>query len=253
LSEGRHEVVEASADAEASVACSRFVDEAHQARLVWAGRMLAGVVHEVNNPLTAIRTYAHMLHERAATEEDRRDLLCILEETRRLGTLVEDMLRFTRRGREGLDPVDLCRVVHAALNLMRHELRLAGITAVASLPDEPLLARAQHGVCVQVLLNVLANARQSLEELRGEPRGIVVRSAPAAPGLVALHVTNNGPPIPADVAARIFEPFFTTKSTEGCGLGLAVCRELLERVGGSITLHENGGAGVCFRLEFAAG
>jgi two-component system NtrC family sensor kinase len=255
LSDGSQDVIDgALVGVEPPRVAARFSEEAHQARLAWAGRMLAGVAHEISNPLTVIQGFAHVLYARAGAEDDRRDLLCILDETRRLGALVEDMLCFTRRGREDVELVDLARVVRAAVNLTRNEMRLAGVAVVAGLGEEPLLVRAQHGACVQVLLNVLTNARQSLQAVDAAERGIGLRVARDVPGRVALLVSNNGPPIPAEDAARIFEPFFTTKcASEGSGLGLAVCREVLERSGGKITLDENGSAGVCFRLEFPAG
>ncbi len=218
---------------------SSLLEAAHRARLVQAGRMLAGVVHEINNPLAVIHGYAQLLHERLASDDDRRDLQCILDETRRLATLVEDMLSFTRRGTDAVEIVDLQRVVQAAVNLTTHEMRQTRITVVARLPAEPCSVRGSHGVYVQVLLNLLANARHSLEGVLGNERGIFVRIEPPAPGArsVDLVVANNGPPIQAELAEAVFEPFFTTKNEgEGSGLGLALCRELLSRYGAALVL-----------------
>jgi two-component system NtrC family sensor kinase len=216
--------------------------------------MLAGVVHEINNPLAVIQGYAQLLHERASSEDDQRDLQCILDETRRLATLVEDMLSFTRRGTDAVETVDLQRVVQAAVNLTTHEMRQARVAVVASLPAEPCGVRGSHGVYVQVLLNLLANARQSLEGASGIERGILLRieaPAPDAPG-VDLVVANNGPSIRPELREAIFEPFFTTKAEgDGSGLGLALCRELLARYGARLVLDPPGGgsAPVSFRLS----
>jgi two-component system NtrC family sensor kinase len=215
--------------------------------------MLAGVVHEINNPLAVIQGYAQLLHERAVSEDDRRDLQCILDETRRLATLVEDMLSFTRRGTEAVEVVDLQRVVQAAVNLTTHDMRQARVTVVASLPREPCSVRGSHGVYVQVLLNLLANARHSLEAAPTVERGIVLRVEPptAAARAVDLVVSNNGPPIEPALREAIFEPFFTTKGEgEGSGLGLALCRELLARYGASLALDPSGAGSppVSFRL-----
>jgi len=229
-------------------------ERAHRARLEQAGRLLAEVVHEINNPLAVIQGYTQLLLERARDPEDRRDLACVLDEARRLGTLVEDMLSFARRGGPEIETVDLRRVVSSTLNLTTHSMRQSRVSLVASLPDEDLLVRGQHGAYVQVLLNLLTNARQSLEAGRAEARGIALRLERGPGGTVRMSVSNNGPPIPDEIRERIFEPFFTTRPPgEGSGLGLALCREILARYGASIALDPAAGPeGPTFRLELPA-
>jgi len=230
-------------------------EAAHRARLMQAGRMLASVVHEINNPLAVIQGYAQLLLDRLSAEDERRDVQCILDETRRLALLVEDMLSFTRRGTDAVETVDLQRVVQAALNLTAHDMRQARVSLLANLPREPSLVRGSHGIYVQVLLNLLGNARQSLETRPEGPRGIVVRVEPAPPeaSYIDVVVSNNGPPIAPELAEAIFEPFFTTKADgEGSGLGLALSRELLARYGASLRLDPPApdGPAVSFRLSF---
>jgi signal transduction histidine kinase len=226
-------------------------DTAHRARLMQAGQMLAGVVHEINNPLAVIQGYAEMLLDRIEGADERRDLGCILDEARRLGTLVEDMLAFTRRGSEEREPLDLSRVVSSAINLTTHSMRQARISVVASLPERSISVSGSHGGYVQVLLNLLDNARQSLETVREHGRGISIRVEPGRPGHTQLVVSNNGPPIPADVAPRIFEAFYTSRpGGEGSGLGLALCRDILARYQASIHLDSSTSeGGVTFRIE----
>lgn len=227
-------------------------DRAHRARLMQAGQLLAEVVHEINNPLAVIQGYTQLLLERARDPEDRRDLACVLDEARRLGALVEDMLSFARRGGPEVETVDLRRVVSSTLNLTTHSMRQSRVSVVATMPDRDLLVRGQHGVYVQVLLNLLTNARQSLESGRRDGRGIALRLEPGDSGRVRLIVSNNGPPIPAEIGERIFEPFFTTRPAgEGSGLGLALCRQILTRYGGVIALEPcTDDEGPTFRLEF---
>jgi signal transduction histidine kinase len=229
----------ATADARGRLATVEAFDEegAHRARLMQAGQLLAEVVHEINNPLAVIQGYAQLLLERATDPEDRRDLACMLEEARRLGALVDDMLAFARRGGAACETVDLRRIVTSTLNLTTHAMRQARVAVVAGLPDRDLFVRGQHGAYVQVLLNLLTNARQSLEAGRREGRGIGLHIEPGRPGFVRLVVSNNGPPIPHELSERIFEPFFTTRPPgEGSGLGLALCRQIVERYGGTIGL-----------------
>lgn len=227
-------------------------DAAHADRLIQAGRLLTGVVHEIKNPLAVIQGYAQLLHDKCEDEVDRTDLQSIIDETRRVGALVDDMLSFTRRAPDRAEEVDVSRVVHAAINLTKHMMRQSSVSVVASLPDEPVPAKGQYGAYVQVLLNLLENARQSLAARRDGGRGISLRLELEDDAPPVLIVANNGPPIPRELAERIFEPFVTTKAPgEGTGLGLALCREILERYGGSIELSSpTGDTGVAFRVTF---
>jgi len=228
-----------------------LVARAHRARLMQAGQMLAGIVHEINNPLAVIQGYAQLMHERCEDDDDRRDLERILNESRRLGRLVEDMLAFTRRGSDGIETLDLCDVVHAAVTLTTHAMKQAGIAVVASLPEPPLRVRGHRGAYVQVLLNLLYNARDSLKEETRPDRGVTIRAGRAA-GATELLVSNNGPGIAPDVAEAIFDPFFTTKK-EGTGLGLTLCRDILARYDGRIGIDPpDGERGVTFRVVVPA-
>ncbi len=228
-------------------------DAEHQARLAQAGRLLAEVMHEVKNPLAVIQGYAQLLHDQCHVDADRTDLAAIIEETRRIEALVHDMLSFTRRVSDTIEEVDLSRVVQSCVNLMQNSMRQQSISVVASLPDQPVLVRGQHGAYVQVLLNLLDNARDGLASGRDEGRGIAIRTEqPAAAHRVDLIIANNGPPIPAETAEEIFTPFFTTKAEgEGTGLGLALSRDILRRYGGDIRLDANSATGgVAFRVQF---
>jgi signal transduction histidine kinase len=234
------------------------LETAHEARLIQAGRMLAGIVHEIRNPLAVIQGYAQLLQEHLPDANDADDVARIIQETKRLGSLVDDMLSFVRRDgvrREG--SVDLARTVQAALNLTTHAMRQSAVVVVANLPEAGCHVKGQQGAYIQVLLNLLDNARESLEESGRTDRGIVLRveegTWDAARGdFWRVDVSNNGPPIPPSVAETIFESFFTTKQARsGTGLGLALCREILARFGGTISLAEpeDGDASVTFRLE----
>lgn len=233
------------------------LEAAHEARLIQAGRMLAGIVHEIRNPLAVIQGYAQLLQEHVPDPDDADDVGRIIQETKRLGALVDDMLSFVRRDgvqREG--SVDLARTVQAALNLTTHAMRQSAVTVVANVPEAGCHVKGQQGAYIQVLLNLLDNARESLEESGRPDRGIALRIEdgewPDGRGFWRVDVSNNGPPIPPQVSETIFESFFTTKQAgSGTGLGLALCREILERFGGTIRLAQRdaGDSAVTFRLE----
>ncbi|GJM20237.1 MAG: hypothetical protein DHS20C15_01520 [Planctomycetota bacterium] len=214
-----------------------LLERAHEARLSQAGRLLGGIVHEIKNPLAVIQGYAQLLRERISDPDDREDLERLLDESRRLGTLVEDMLGFVRRGQDGAETVDLNRVAESALNLMQHALRQARVNVVANLGDVPSLARGQHGVYVQVLMNLIANALHAMREAGTLHPHLTLRIQDGTTGRVQIVVANNGPPIHAELAERIFTPFVTTRPEGGgTGLGLALCRDILQRYQGDITL-----------------
>ena len=212
---------------------------AHRARLMQAGQMLAGVVHEINNPLAVIQGYAQLLQDRAARDEDRHDLQAILDETRRLASLVDDMLSFTRRGPEAVETVEVQRVVQAALNLTAHDMRQARVVVVATVPRDPVLVRASHGACVQVLLNLLGNARHSLESGRRDGRAIAIRIEPArGPPATAprtcLVVSNNGPPIPRRAGGRDLRALL---HDQGRGRGQRARAGGVPRAAGALRCH----------------
>ena len=162
------------------------------------------------------------------------------------------MLGFVRRGADEAQAVDLHGVVESALSLMAYELRQARISVVANLGGEAVLARGQHGVLVQVLLNLLANARNAMTEAHTPDPGLSLRIQDGVTGRVQILVANNGPPIDLELAERIFAPFVTTRGDGGgTGLGLALCREILERFDGTISVDppRPGEQGACFRVD----
>jgi signal transduction histidine kinase len=234
------------------------LEAAHEARLIQAGQMLAGIVHEIRNPLAVIQGYAQLLQESLADAEATEDVGRIIQETKRLGALVDDMLSLVRRdGGQRESSIDLARSVQTALNLTTHAMRQAAVTIVSDVPDTGCYVKGQQGACIQVLLNLFDNARESLEECGKKDREISLHieegTWEAERGdFWRVDVSNNGPPILPKVADTIFDSFFTTKQARsGTGLGLALCREILERFGGSICLLDpgHGDRGVVFRLE----
>ncbi|MDG2148545.1 MAG: HAMP domain-containing sensor histidine kinase [Planctomycetota bacterium] len=240
------------------MAPSDVLEAAHEARLIQAGQMLAGIVHEIRNPLAVIQGYAQLLQESLADADATEDVGRIIQETKRLGALVDDMLSLVRRdGGQRESSIDLARSVQAALNLTTHAMRQAAVTVVSDVPDNGCYVKGQQGACMQVLLNLLDNARESLEESGKKDREISIhieegRWEAERGEYWRVDVSNNGPPIPSKVADTIFDSFFTTKQARaGTGLGLALCREILERFGGSICLLDpgHGDRGVVFRLE----
>ena len=224
----------------------------HGERFAAAGTLAAGLAHEINNPVAFV--LANLNHLQALRKEDEGSdeieevLLETQEGVARLRGIVDELLRLSRRGESGSEPVDLAKVVGSALPMVRHEandsVRIE--TALDTVP--PVLG--DPSLLGQVVLNLLQNAIHALVAA-GRPGR--VRVALGRDGeRVALRVEDDGPGIPDHVAPRIFEPFFTTKTLgQGTGLGLAVTREIVSRHGGTIRV-ETGPTGTRFVVSLPA-
>ena len=237
--------------AEAELARSR--EALHQSeKLAALGSLLAGVSHELNNPLAAIVGQAEMLEE---------DSLGTMFETRakkisaaadRCARIVQTFLAMARRREPQRHPIDPNELVSAALQLAEYALRTSGVTAVVEREPNLPAIEGDRDQLHQVLVNLIINAQQALEESEGLDKRLVIRTGQTETGRVAIDVIDNGPGVPAELASRIFEPFFTTKPQgSGTGVGLSFSHGIVEAHGGSLrVLHSEHGA--TFRVELPA-
>jgi signal transduction histidine kinase len=224
-------------------------------RLAGVGKLAAGVAHEIGNPIAAILGMLDLVKDPDISEEDRRDLLSRTQrETERISGIVKDLLDFARPEksadastslRMSISTVD--RVVKDVLSLVTAQKTWKGISVQTDITPA-LVVTLPEARLQQVLLNLLINASHALGS-ENEPK-IVIRAA-KEDGHVKITVEDNGKGVPEHARAQIFEPFFTTKDVgEGTGLGLSVCRGLVEAVGGEITLDAtyDKGARFCITL-----
>jgi two-component system C4-dicarboxylate transport sensor histidine kinase DctB len=227
-----------------------------QAELVLAsrmsalGQMSAGISHELNQPLMAIRSYA----ENAATylglgrvAEASGNLDRISDLARRMGRIIRNLRAFARQETEPSGPVDLVAVVAAALDLTAPRLAEAGVTVAWQPPGQPVMVRGGEVRLQQVVVNLLSNAADAMQ---GQPRRQVAIDLSRAAGKVRLAVTDTGPGIAEP--DRIFDPFYTTKevgSGEGLGLGLAISYGLVQGFGGALAGSNLPQGGAVFTLD----
>ncbi|NGM19346.1 PAS domain-containing protein [Roseomonas stagni] len=223
-------------------------------RLTSLGEMAAGLAHELKQPLTAIALAAANAR-RAAERGDTAAALVrlgrIADQAARGGVLIDHLRRFARGG-EGADAnatADVAAAVDGALTLMGGALREASIELALALSPSLPRVRGDGMALEQVLLNLLANARDALASSRGGPGGrIAITACQTLEGPVVLEVTDDGGGIPASVMDRLFQPFVTTKGPDrGTGLGLSICHGLITSLGGRIEA-ENGAEGAVFRI-----
>jgi signal transduction histidine kinase len=214
------------------------------------GSLLAGVAHELNNPLAILTGQAYLLRETAADPAVKRRADKIEQAADRCVRVVRNFLALARQRPPERTDVWVHQVVDGAVELLAYELRSDGVDIAVEIPPGlPTLSADPHQLH-QVLVNLIANAHQVLRR-RPPPRRIAISARhDAERGRVRLEVADTGPGIPAEIQSRIFEQFFTTKPPgEGTGLGLSLCRGIIEEHGGTIEVESPEGHGATFRLE----
>jgi PAS domain S-box-containing protein len=229
-----------------------------EAKMAAIGRLTAGVAHELNNPLATLAAYSELargLMEKAESARGTPDLaelhsyLEVMEEqTFRCKTIIKDLFDLSRR--EGFEVVEL-DANHLLTDVLRLiDFRKLKMRVKKSLAEGLPPVKADPSALRQVFVNVISNAIDAVED---KPKaGIEVRSF-FADGQVRIECRDNGMGIPEGIADKIFEPFFTTKEGgKGIGLGLALCYELLDKMGGRIEAESEPGKGSVFRISLPA-
>jgi two-component system NtrC family sensor kinase len=215
------------------------------AHLATAGELLAGVAHELNNPLQAIHGIAEL---RAGAEGRPGDWQDVLDATRRASKLAQELVLFVRPAARQVGPVSLNDVVERALALIGFQYRADGVAIDLELDGGLPLVQADAHELVQVLVNLLGNAHGVLQRGAGAKR-VSLRTW-AEDGRVCARVRDTGPGVPPDVRAHIFSPFFSTRE-DGVGLGLTVGRNMIRAAGGELQLDAADG-GASFTLWLPA-
>jgi two-component system, NtrC family, sensor kinase len=221
---------------------------AESERLASAGELLAGVAHEVNNPLSTISAFAQLLERDQLTESQRESVEVIRSETMRASQVVRDLLTFARRSEGEVGSICMNELVERTMRLRMHDLKSRGVVCETVLAKDLPYVTADARQIQQVLLNLLTNASQAMTPLGGGKLQIESRQDRDR---VLLEITDSGPGIPPEVRDHIFEPFFTTKP-DGTGLGLSVSYGIIAAHGGTITIPKSSAEGTMFRVALPA-
>jgi C4-dicarboxylate-specific signal transduction histidine kinase len=212
-------------------------------RLAALGFMVAGVCHEVSNPLAAVHSMLQILQsKRGVTPEVmEKGLASISANVARVLAITRKLGDFSRAADEPPTPVGVDSAMEDALALLRHSPYGVGVRVVyRGAPGARVLSRP--GSFQQVLLNILQNAAQAMHG-----GGAIDASARIEDERVFVRICDSGPGIPAETLPRVFEPFFTTKAPgQGTGLGLAISYEIAHELGGTIHASNRAQGGACF-------
>lgn len=217
------------------------------------GRLAAGVAHEIGNPIAAIMGMHDLLDEGSVDAEERADFLRRMrKETERIHVVVRDLLDYARpeAGPASTQPSAVSEIVADALALVRPQRTFRGIDVRVEVPGD-LRAALSPQRLTQVLLNLLLNASSALDaKPTGEPRTLVVRAREEGASKVRIEVEDDAAGVAPDMREKIFDPFVTTKDVgAGTGLGLAVCRGIVEGAGGRIFVDPSHARGARFVVE----
>ena len=250
------ELALARARAEAEQRESRLREElAHVARVATAGELATSLAHEVNQPLAAIATNAqagrrYLARDGYAREDMDEILREIGMEAQRASEVIKRLRAFLRKHSSERRRLDLAQVVRDTLPLVRRELADNAVELVVELREAIPAVDADPVQLQQVLVNLVKNACEAMAGAKSTRR--VELATQFAGGRVVLEVRDTGPGLSPDVAARLFEPFVTTKPT-GMGLGLAICRSIVEAHGGNLSAAPGRELGTTFRIELPPG
>ena len=240
-----------------------------QARLVQSeklaaiGQLVAGIAHELNNPLTSIILYSQLLNRRHHGDSKiSEDVDNIVTQAQRASDIVQGLLDFARQRQTELNPLQINDVVNSTVKLLAYELRTRNFEIFLQLDDDLPLIMGDAYQLQQVFVNLLNNALQAQQ--KSDSKGMVVITSTVGDShyrpvdatvadeteVISIMVEDNGPGIDPAIQKHIFDPFFTTKEVGlGTGLGLSICHGIIGEHGGHIWLESVVGKGTTFYIE----
>jgi two-component system sensor kinase FixL len=223
----------------------------HISRLSAMGEMAATLAHELNQPLTAVINYVQatrrLLQSGAPAAQAKVPELVgkAVDQAHRAGEIISHLRSFVTRGESSRVSVDVNAVVREACDLALVGAKSQGVDVTLALADDLPLVSMDRVQIQQVIVNLVRNSIDALQDC--ETRAIEIRSSRIDPANVAIAVADTGPGLDPEIAAKLFQPFNTSKKT-GMGIGLSVCRSIVQEHGGTIDAAPNPGGGVVFSV-----
>jgi C4-dicarboxylate-specific signal transduction histidine kinase len=229
---------------------------AHANRVATMGQLTASITHEVNQPLTATRNYliaALNFSDRTPPDllEVREALACAVKEIDRAGTVVGRIRALMQKAPTRTDCVNVNEAVCEVIELTYGEALKNGVSVRTQLADGLPLIHGDRVQLQQVILNLILNAVQAMGAVTNDTRAVLITTSQTEPNEVCLEVQDTGPGLSAETLPRLFEPFYTTKAG-GMGMGLAICRSIIEAHGGRLRATSREPRGALFQFTIPA-
>jgi len=227
-------------------------------KLASVGLLASGIAHELNNPLTGVLTFSHLLREKMEDgSPDAEDMDLVIRETKRCASIIRRLLDFAREKPPEKKFADLNQIIETTARLVERPANLRDIAITLELDPALLQVWVDPDQITQVVMNLLVNAQHAIDgegsitvRTRRLPQPRTLRPGAIAVPMVELSVTDTGCGIPEENFRRIFDPFFTTKKIgTGTGLGLSVSHGIVEAHGGTIEVESEVGKGSTFRVQ----
>jgi signal transduction histidine kinase/NAD-dependent dihydropyrimidine dehydrogenase PreA subunit len=215
------------------------------AKLASMGQLAAGIAHEINNPLTGVLTFAHLLRQKRNMEDqDRQDLGLIISETSRVAEIVRSLLDFARERPVAMKPINVNEVIQQTMRLLRNQKAFSRITIEERLEENLPQVEGDMNQLEQVLLNLSLNASEAMPH-----GGRLIVSTLHENGHVLVKVADSGCGVGKENLNKIFEPFFSTKPVgKGTGLGLSVSYGIIQQHRGTLTVETKEDEGSVFTI-----
>ena len=221
----------------------------HAEKISVVGQLVAGVAHELINPLTSVAGFSELLLREGLGPDAKRSAQRISDEARRAATIAQNLLSFARKQEVRSARVDVNEALTATLDLKGYDLRASNIDVESELTQDLPAIMADINQLQSVLLNLISNAQYAMTD--AHDGGTLRVRTEELNGSIRIAVADDGSGIPAEDLTKVFDPFFTTKPVgTGTGLGLSICHGIVAELGGSIWVESDYQYGTTFYVEF---
>lgn len=222
----------------------------HTEKLASLGELVAGIAHEINNPLSGILIFSSLVaKDKRLDPALKGDIETISGEAQRCAGIVKGLLEFAKDYQPEMITCDINQVLINSLRLVECQSVFQNVTIIRQLDSHLPEIMADQNQLKQVFINIFINAGQAMQELKQAELEIITTAEDTAGGGVIIRISDSGGGVPEEQLCKLFDPFFTTKGTGGTGLGLSVSYGIIQAHGGTITADSTLGVGTTFIIR----